>query len=443
MTIQKIKCYQTDYRKNEYFLDVTDKQKSIKTDGPFTTIYLNPNRKKQRIIGFGGAFTESASYVYYNSDHETKKRIIEGYFGQDGLRYNLGRLSVHSCDFSLNSYTYIEECDESLNSFTIEREKIYVLPFVKAAKTLQPDLQLMAAPWSPPAFMKTNGRMNYGGKLKEEYYPLWAGYLIKYLEEMKKHGHEIEYLSIQNEPEAVQVWESCIYTPKEAIAFAKVLGPLLKEKGFRQTKVILLDHNRDLIAKWMEGIAEDPEVLPWIWGIGIHWYVSEDFDKVALIKETIPSLHVIFTEGCQEGGVRLGSIQTGERYARNIIGDFTRGCEGFIDWNLVLDEHGGPNHVGNFCDAPMIVKDNQVIFKSSYYYIGHFSKFLLPSAFVIDSMVSDKDLSVLAGVNPDGRIVVVILNETDRNTAYQIAINNQKIDGFIPAHTIQTWCLDE
>ena len=250
-------------------------------------------------------------------------------------------MSVHSCDFSLNSYTYIEECDESLNSFTLEREKICVLPFLSEAKKLQPNLHLMAAPWSPPAFMKTNRKLNEGGKLKEKYYMLWAKYLVKYLKEMKKLGHDIEYLSIQNEPEAVQVWESCIYTPKEAIAFTKVLGPMLQEEGLEKTKLILLDHNRDLIEKWMAEIAKDTEAISWIWGIGIHWYVSEDFEKVVLIKDMVPSLHVIFTEGCQEGGVHLGSIKTGERYARNIIGDFTRGCEGFIDWNLVLTNTAG------------------------------------------------------------------------------------------------------
>ncbi|HHU24429.1 MAG TPA: glycoside hydrolase family 30 protein [Acholeplasmataceae bacterium] len=438
-----IKCFQTDYLKNEYFVDVTNKFKSHQHKDSFTTVLVNPNFKKQQILGFGGAFTESASYVYYNANEKIQKEIIEKYFGKQGLRYNLGRMSVHSCDFSLNSYTYIEECDESLNSFTLEREKIYVLPFLSEAKKLQPNLHLMAAPWSPPAFMKTNRKLNEGGKLKEKYYMLWAKYLVKYLKEMKKLGHDIEYLSIQNEPEAVQVWESCIYTPKEAIAFTKVLGPMLQEEGLEKTKLILLDHNRDLIEKWMAEIAKDTEAISWIWGIGIHWYVSEDFEKVVLIKDMVPSLHVIFTEGCQEGGVHLGSIKTGERYARNIIGDFTRGCEGFIDWNLVLDEHGGPNHVGNFCDAPMIVKDGQLILNSSYYYIGHFSKFITPSAFVIDTLVSEKNLLALACLNPTGETVVVICNETDQDTAYQVVLNNRKLNGFIPGHTIQTWCIDE
>jgi glucosylceramidase len=396
----------------------------------------------QTIIGFGGAFTEAAAYVYHHALEDVRSKMMEMYFDPEkGIGYTLGRVVINSCDFSLGNYTYVRENDISLDSFDFSHEELYTVPMIKDAMKYVPKLNLMAAPWSPPAYMKTNNSMNYGGQLKKDCYSLWADYLIRYLDEMKKRGIRIEYLSIQNEPEANQVWDSCLYSPEDAAAFVKVLGPKLKKSNHQDVKVVVLDHNRDILVKWATAFAKDEEALKEVWGLGVHWYVSEDFTRLSAAKKIAPSLHLIFTEGCIEGGPRKGSMASGERYARNIIGDFTNGCEGFIDWNLCLNEAGGPNHVGNYCDAPMLLAGNGLLVNSSFYYIGHFSRFVKNGAKCLKTDITGNALQTVSFLNPDGEKIIVICNPSDSDQTVEVRLDKGIHRGLIKSHTIETWCI--
>jgi glucosylceramidase len=367
---------------------------------------------------------------------------MEMYFDPEkGIGYNMGRVVINSCDFSLGNYSYVLENDKLLETFDISHEELYTIPMIKDAMAYAPQINLMAAPWSPPAYMKTNNSMNYGGQLRKECYSLWADYLIRYIEEMAKRGIRIEYLSIQNEPEANQVWDSCLYSPEDAAAFVKVLGPKLEKGGHQDVKVVVLDHNRDILVKWATAFAKDEEALKKVWGLGVHWYVSEDFTQLSAAKLIAPNLHLIFTEGCIEGGPRPGSIASGERYARNIIGDFTNGCEAFIEWNLCLNEAGGPNHAGNYCDAPMLVTASGLLVNSSYYYIGHFSRFVKSGARCLKTGITGNALQAVSFLNPDGEKMVVICNPTDSDQSVEVRVDNEVHRGLIKNHTIETWCI--
>lgn len=433
-------CFQTDYLKKEYFKDITNQFASI-TPKNSNVININSNITYQEIIGFGGAFTEAAAFVYHEASNKIKDQLIKMYFDSiEGINYQLGRVVINSCDFSLHNYTYVEENDFSLATFNMEREDQWTISMIRDAMKYS-DLALMAAPWSPPAFLKTNRSMNHGGKLIPEFFNIWADYLIKYLDEMQKRGLKVEYLSIQNEPEANQVWDSCLYSPEEALSFIKVLGPKLKIKH-PNTKIVFLDHNRDILVKWASALKKDKEADEYIWGFGIHWYVSEDFNALVQAKKLCPTKKILFTEGCIEGGLKLGSVTTGERYARNIIGDFSHGCIGYIDWNLCLNKMGGPNHVGNYCDAPMIIDyqtDKQLIINSSYYYIGHFSKYIKPGSVRIDSNHHSR-LQVIS-FKKDNEIIIVICNSEGSDVEYTLLIDNNQLAGKINKHTIQTWCI--
>jgi len=410
-------------------------------------VTVNSGIEYQTHIGFGGAFTEAAAYTFYNMNEENRKKILKKYFDpKEGLGYTMGRVSIHSCDFSLENYTYVEEGDKTLGTFDLSREKNWMIPMIwEAEKIAERKLKILASPWSPPAYMKTNGDMNHGGKLLPEYRGLWAEYYVKYIEKMREKGIDIWAISVQNEPDAVQIWDSCIYSAEEERDFVKNhLGPTLENANLDHIKVIIWDHNRDLLVDRADTILRDEEARKYVWGTGNHWYVSEVFQNLEILHNLHPDKHILFTEGCQEGGPHPDSWDTGERYGRNIIGDFNHYSEGWLDWNLVLNEQGGPNHVGNYCDAPILCYEEKdyVHLNSSYYYIGHFSKFIRPGAKRIHLEIGSTD-NVHATVfkNIDGSRVVVLMNEGENSHEVDFQIDEVSFQDSIPARSITTYVL--
>ncbi|MFI8684354.1 glycoside hydrolase family 30 beta sandwich domain-containing protein [Rossellomorea sp. NPDC077527] len=411
-----------------------------------THIQLDPERKYQEMLGFGGAFTESAAHSLSLISPEKREEIIRRYFDPvEGLGYRFGRTHINSCDFSLENYTYVEDGDDSLESFSIEREKKLVIPLIREAMTVAGrELSIVASPWSPPAWMKTNGEMNNGGKLLPQYESVWADYYSKYIDAMEKEGIPIWGLTIQNEPEAKQVWDSCLYTGEEERDFIKNhLGPSLEKHGHEDVKVIIWDHNRDVIYERAKAVLSDPEAAKYVWGTGVHWYVSEEFENLSKVHDDFPDKHLIFTEGCIEGGVQPGAWDTGERYGRNIIGDLNNYLEAWIDWNMVLNEVGGPNHVGNYCDAPVIVDtvNDDVRYNSSYYYIGHFSKYIKKGARRIGCEVSGDAVLATSFENADGEIVVVVMNAGDREEEISLECGVNNFSTSLPLHSIATFII--
>ncbi len=406
-------------------------------------IELDSSKKYQEILGFGGAFTEAAAHTLLQISADKRKEVIESYFNSDtGLGYSLGRVHIHSCDFALENYTYVEENDDKLETFDISRDKEKIIPLIKDAIAERGDkLKLLASPWSPTAWMKTNNEMNNGGKLLPEYRETWARYFTKFIKAYGGKGIDIWGITVQNEPEAVQTWDSCIYTPEEERDFVKhYLGPIMEREDLEDVKILICDHNRDIIVKRASAVFSDREAASYVWGTAFHWYVSEEFENVGRVHELFPDKHLLFTEGCQEGGVKLGEWFTGERYGRNIIGDLNNWTEGYLDWNLVLNEKGGPNHVGNYCDAPIITDTNEdkIHYNSSYYYIGHFSKFIKPGARRIAWNSELDDLDITAFENSDGSIALVVMNETERDHKFILKEGSSGVEIESLAHSIKT-----
>ena len=155
------------------------------------SIFVNTKKKFQEYIGIGGAITDASSEVFASLNASLQNELLKAYFSEEGINYNIIRTSIHSSDFGLGSHTYIEEGDQELKSFSIEKDKEKRIPFIKRAKKMiGDDLIFYAIPWSPPAFMKTNNSMLFGGKLKPEYYQSWANYFVKFI---KSYENE-EYL---------------------------------------------------------------------------------------------------------------------------------------------------------------------------------------------------------------------------------------------------------
>ena len=288
--------------------------------------------------------------------------MLNAYFSDDGINYNIIRTSIHSSDFGLGSHTYIEEGDKSLASFSIAKDKEKRIPMIKrAASIIEDDLVFYASPWSPPAFMKTNNHMLRGGSLLPEYRQTWADYFVKFIEAYEAEGIPVWGVTIQNEPMATQRWESCIYSAEEERDFLKNnLGPAFERAGFGDKNIVVWDHNRDLISHRANTIFNDPEAAQYAWGIGFHWYETwtggeAKYDNLKNINESYPTKNLLFTEGCQEGfdANHYERWSNAERYGNSMINDFNSGTVGWTDWNILLNENGGPNHVQNFCFAPI------------------------------------------------------------------------------------------
>jgi glucosylceramidase len=420
---------------------------------PFETepaIFVDPNKSFQTFVGIGGALTDASAETFAKLPKNKQAELLDKLYGKlNGIGYTLARTNINSCDFSSDSYTYVTENDKELKSFNIAHDLKYKIPFIKQAiAAAGGKLTLFVSPWSPPAWMKDNHSMLQGGKLLPAYYQSWSNYYVKYIYSLQKLNIPVWGLSVQNEPMAKQRWESCLYTAEEERDFIKnFLGPTLTRSGLADKKLIAWDHNRDLLYQRANTILSDPNAAKYVWGIGFHWY--EDwtgggklFDNVRRVNEAFPKTNLIFTEGCAESYdlKKINDWKWGETYGRSLINDFNNGTVGWTDWNVLLDERGGPNHVGNFCFAPVHAdtKTGELTYLNSYYYIGHFSKFIRPGAKRIISSTSRGQLLTTAFKNTDGSIIVVVMNQSNESIPYHMGIGNKAVAYTSQPHSIQT-----
>tara|TARA_B110000305_G_C19275526_1_gene556641 strand:+ start:1 stop:960 length:960 start_codon:yes stop_codon:yes gene_type:complete len=310
------------------------------------------------------------------------------------------------------------------------------------------EITFYASPWSAPAFMKTNNNMLRGGKLLPEYYETWAKYFAKFIKAYEAEDVPVWGVTIQNEPMAVQRWESMIYTAEEERDFLKNhLGPVLEREGLGDKKIVVWDHNRDLITRRANVIFEDPDAAKYAWGIGFHWYETwaggeTMHDNLALVNESYPTKNLLFTEGTNENfsADRYQYWPNAERYGHSMINDFNRGTVGWTDWNILLDHNGGPNHVQNFCFAPIHgdTRTGELVYTPTYYYIGHFSKFVRPEAERMSTSSSRSFLLATSFVNTDNQMATIVMNQTDDEVAYNFFIGQQQTKLTIPPRAMQT-----
>jgi len=415
-------------------------------DEHMPTIMLDKDKVFQTIVGIGGALTDASAETFYKLPAKQQQEILTALFDQErGNGFSLCRTNIHSCDFSSASYTYAEVAgDKSLKHFTIQPDLKYKIPFIKAAfEKAGNDFQLFASPWSPPAWMKTNNDMLHGGKLLPEYNQTWADYFVRFVQEYEKIGIPMWGLTVQNEPMAVQTWESCIFTAAEERDFVKNhLGPALERAGLSRLKLMIWDHNRGIMYQRAKVVYDDPAASKYVWGAGFHWYVGDHFDNVRLVHDAYPDKALVFTEGTESNfdAQRLQEWQWGEMFGKSIIMDLNNWAAGWVAWNVLLDEQGGPNHVGNYCMAPIIgnTKTGELTYMNSFYYLGHFSKFIRPGARRIVCSSNSDDLLATAFLNPDGKIATVVMNQTDKASEFYTWIDGKAVKTNSPAHSIVT-----
>src|ERR1041385_4231309 len=428
---------------------VTFKPSELTSEGK-VYVFVDPRKTFQPFIGIGGALTDAAGETLAKLPAAAQDEVITAYYSADrGIGYTLGRTNIHSCDFSSESYTYVAEGDKDLSSFSIAHDLRYRIPLIKRAMAATGNrLKLFASPWSPPAYMKDNNDMLHGGHLRPEFFRAWALYYARFVKSYRQAGVPIWGLTIQNEPMATQRWESCVYQATDERDFLKnYLGPVMAEQGLRDVNIMVWDHNRDLIVQRAQTIFDDPDAAKYAWGIAFHWYEdwsggTQMYDNVALVKQRYPDKHILFTEGTPAtfDSTAYDRWALGEAYGRSMIHDFNSGTEGWTDWNILLDERGGPNHVGNFCFAPIHAdtRTGKLIYTNSYYYIGHFSKFIRPGAKRILASPSRSMLLTTAFVNGDGKVVVVVMNPTAKGGDYNLVVGSTSVQISSRPHSIQT-----
>ena len=378
-----------------------------------------------------------------------KQKILETYFSPEQMNYGVVRIHMDSCDFSTEMYEAMsDEKDTELKSFDFSRTEKYIIPMLRdAEKAAGRRLKIMLSPWSPPEFMKTNGSRKHGGSLKPEYYGLWAEYICRYILEFQERGFEVERISLQNEPKAVQTWDSCVYTAQEEKRFLKeAMCPALKRHGMDNIEVFIWDHNKERVFERVREICDD-STKGMVTGAACHWYSGDHFENLSLVRQRYPELKLIVSESCIEFSKfdSDDSEMNAMRLSHEIIGDLNNGVSAFYDWNVVLDEKGGPNHVGNYCLAPFLydTKEHLLMPQLIQKHFYHFSHYIHEGARRIGFSRYTDALDVTAFKNPDGSIILVLLSRSEKSMPVNIRINGQIARTEVPARSICTGVIEK
>lgn len=439
-TINVFVTAQEDENKREqaYRAEFKSDDTGIETE----VINIYDDVRYQEFMGFGGAFTEAAAVTFYKLKESERQKILKAYFdANEGLGYTFCRTHMNSCDFSLGNYSCADiPNDMELEHFNIERDKKAMLPMMKEALKYG-KYSVLVSPWSPPAWMKDTGDMNRGGKLLPKYREVWAKHYARFIKAYREEGIDVWGVSVQNEPKAVQKWDSCIYTAEEERDFARdYLGPVLQKEGLSDIKLLIWDHNKERLYERSKTVYDDSEASKYVWGSGFHWYSGDHFEALECLHHKYPDKGLVFTEGCVELNVDKGAWANAERYGHDIIGNLNNYMTAWCDWNLLLDETGGPNHVQNYCEAPVIghIDAGTAEFKPSYYYIGHFSKFIKPGSIRIGCTKYSSSIECVAFLTPSGKKALVLMNATNSAIPFTLRYRNQTSKMVSLKHSIMT-----
>jgi glucosylceramidase len=446
-------------------------------------LIVDTSKKYQKIIGFGGAFTDAAAInVYKLKSSELQQQVIDAYFAQDGLQYTLGRVPIGSCDFSESVYSYNPVVDDfDMKNFSIEVDRAtHKLDFLhRALNTTKRELSLFASSWAPPVWMTKENKVE-NCHIKEtpdrKYWSALAAYYSKFFEAYEQEeGIKFWGMTVQNEPVhqplQTKFWQSLrLKSHEERDFIKKELGPKMKQ-DHPDLKIIAMDDQKDQLRKWKDTFA-DPEARKYVSGVGVHWYTNLDFfffgtggnfDQLSTFHQKNPDLFILATEACEGflpswlgtgAGVRMldGKViwQRAENYARDIINDLANFASGWTDWNLVLDTNGGPNWAKNFVDAPIIVDEKggeEFYLQPLYYIMGHFAKFLPKDSVRVELQLKKNSklldqVDHVAFVTPERRTVILFNNRKTKDvilTLKSIQTNSSELLSVtLAANSLQT-----
>jgi glucosylceramidase len=386
-------------------------------------ITLQSKQAFQTIDGFGYTLTGGSAMLIQQLPDPERKKLLKELFGRenDAIGISCLRISLGASDLSNRVFSYDDveagKKDMGLSRFSLSDDTLHLIPLLKEILAINPDLYLMASPWSAPKWMKTNGSSK-GGKLKKEYYDVYAHYMMRYILEMQKRGINITALTLQNEPHHGGNNPSMVMEPEDQALFVKAyLGPLFKTNKIK-TKIIIWDHNCDE-SDYPIKVLQDSLANPYIDGTAFHLYAGE-ITALSKVKEAFPKKNLYFTEQWTgKNGSFDGDLLWHTRHV--IIGSIKHWSRIALEWNLANDKNFGPHTPGGCteCKGALTINGNSIERNVAYYIIAHASKFVIPGSVRIGT----NEIGGIAHVafkRPDGRLVLILLNDGNTNQEFGI-----------------------
>lgn len=378
---------------------------------PSDAVILNPEKQFQEILGFGAAFTDAACYTLSRLSASAREELFHTIFHPSEMGFSVCRTCIGASDYSAGLYSYDDgDVDPELKRFSIDHDREYILPIMREARMVNPQLFLIASPWSPPGWMKANRSM-LGGSMRREYMPSYANYFLKFLRSYESEGVPVQAITIQNEVDTDQDGRmpACIWPQEYEADFVRQhLGPLLQRNGLK-TQICLIDHNYNL---WGRAIAEleTPGVLDYANSIAWHGYIGQP-EWMDRVHKMYPNVDMFWTEG--------GPEYTAPNYASDwadwsttFTAILRNCCRSITGWNFALDERGRPN-IGPFNCGGLVTVDSQskaITYSGQFHAFAQYSRFISRGARRFDSQSTAIDLHHVAFHNPDGRRVLVLTN---------------------------------
>lgn len=408
------------------------------TEDNTPTIYVDDTKRFQSIDGFGFTLTGGSASLLSQLNPKKRKEILEELFDpKKGIGVSTLRLSIGASDLSEDVFSYANEHDdETLIKFSLAEEQKDLLPILKEIVAIQPSIQFIGSPWSPPVWMKSNNS-SIGGQLLQKYYNVYANYLAKYVEEMKKEGITIDAITIQNEPLHPGNNPSLLMYAYEQADFIKNhLGPLFKSKKLA-TKLIIYDHNADR-PDYPIQVLSDPDAKKYIDGSAFHLYGGV-IESLTSVHEAFPDKNLYFTE--QWIGAPSNFEGDMVWHIKNIIiGSMRNWCKTALEWNLAADEKQNPHTKGGCtqCLGALTIDHQHIERNAAYYVIAHASKFARPGSVRIASNPT-MSLANVAFRTKEGKIVLVVLNEGDKEQSFYIRWRNKEISTSLAPKSVATY----
>ncbi len=383
----------------------------------------------QTMDGFGFALTGGSAMLLTTKLTANERAVLlkELFSTADkGIGISYLRVSIGASDLDELVFSYNDlppgQTDLSLSQFSLAYDTLYLIPVLKEILAINPQIKIMGSPWSPPVWMKANNHPK-GGSLKPEYYEMYANYFVKYIQEMAKAGIAIDAITIQNEPENPNNTPSLIMTaPEQSLFIKKYLSPAFKAATIK-TKIILFDHNCDH-PEYPISILDDPETKPLVDGSAFHLYLG-DIDALGKVHDAHPDKNIYFTEQWTSGKGDFGGDL--RWHVKNLVVGASRNwSRSVLEWNLAADENFDPHTPDGGCDVCQgaLTIGDSVIRNVSYYIVAHASRFVPPGSIRISSTIVD-NLHNVAFLTPEGKKVLIVVNDNDTEKLFSIRYNNK------------------
>ncbi len=412
------------------------------TDKNLPTIEINAGKTFQEMDGFGFTLTGGSAFHINNMSKEKRHALLTELFAFD--KENIGisylRISLGASDLDAEVFSYNDlpdgETDVNMKKFSLSPDKKFLIPVLKEILAINPEIKILASPWSPPAWMKTN-KATKGGSLKPEFYDAYALYFVKYVQEMHKEGITIDAITVQNEPLHPGNNPSLLMPAAEQADFIKQsLGPAFIKAGIK-TKIIIYDHNADK-PEYPITVLNDPEAKKYVDGSAFHLYGGV-IENVSKVHEAHPDKNLYFTEqwigapGDFGGDLKWHTKQL-------IIGASRNWCKTVLEWNLAADPEQKPHTPGgcNRCLGAVTIDGDAVTRNPAYYIVAHASKFVRPGSIRIGSNIPS-GLPNVAFKTPDGKVVVIILNDSKTDQKFNIKLGNEVFSASLEKGSVGTF----